>query len=131
MKRLFIIIICLLSFTTAAMPARAGSCESDPIVKHWLKEKEEAATNVVQKWARGLAFDLIAAEIAVLISNEINLFSQCREESEYINRSIYILNQAGNSGVEAVPAIILERIIGENLLSPRRQFPDQKEKETQ
>jgi len=61
--------------------------------------------------------------VAVILSNEFYIFSQCREQPDFLETRIYVINEGPEPKVETVPAIIIEHLVGKDILSPWNQFP--------
>jgi len=126
MKSLMIFLVYLLISISTVSAVIAGSCYSDPIVKRWIEEIDHAAENVVQQWAQGSSPEKFVSDVAVIISNEFYVFSQCREEPKFLETHILFLNKGSDPRVETVPAMILEHLFGYDILSPWSQFPSGK-----
>jgi len=112
----------------APVMASAGDCHTDRVVKRWLEDRDRAEERVVQMWARGASPDDFASDVAVILSNEFYICSKCRENSGFLEQNLHLLNSGSAPKIEAVPAILLERLIGSVILSPWRQFPSEKRK---
>ena len=123
MKRAMICVFFLWVMVFSAASAMAGDCYTDTIVKRWLEERDEAAEHVVQEWIRGALLEEFASEVAVILSNELYVCSQCRDQKGFLEGNIYILKGKFHPKLETVPGIILERLVGHDLLSPWTQFP--------
>ena len=108
--------------------ASAGDCYSDTVVKRWIEERDRAAEKVVQDWARGASPDEFAPGVAVIIADELFVCSQCRDQKNFLKEKIYILKGGSHPKVENVPGMILEHLVGSDLLSPWRQFPSDRRK---
>ncbi|HID10580.1 MAG TPA: hypothetical protein EYP17_04685 [Candidatus Latescibacteria bacterium] len=119
MKR---VLICLFLLLVASQ-AVAADCRSDRIVQRWLEERDRAAQHVVRTWARGAPLEEIAPGLAVMLSNEIYVCSKCRGQEDFLRENLILLGAGSEPKVETVPAIILERMLGTDLLSPWKQFP--------
>ena len=127
MKRIIICVFFLLVMVFSAASAVAGDCYTNTIVKRWLKERDEAAEHVVQVWASGASPEEFASWVAIILSNELYVCSLCRDQNRFLEGNIYILKGKSHPKLETVPGIILEHVVGRDLLSPRTQFPlDQK-----
>jgi len=122
MKRL-IVCMSVLVVMGISGSAVAGNCYSDRVVKGWLEERDRAEESVVQVWARGASPDQFASEVAVILSNELYICSKCRNEKDFLKVNMHILGRGSDPKVENVPGIILERLIGDDILSPWKQFP--------
>ena len=129
MKKIWFLITVLIFAGCIVSSVYAGSCFSDTIVKRWLEERDRAAERVVQMWARGDLPGVFASQVAVILSNEIYLCSKCREDNDFLKNNLYILNKGSQPTVETVPGILIEQLIGIDLLSPWNQFPNFKRKE--
>lgn len=129
MKRLIGFVVFLVAITLSGSAAIAGSCYSDTVVKGWIEERDRAEEYVVQVWAKGGSPEQFASEVAVILSNELYMSSKCREEGEWLKTNLHILGKGSDPKVETVPGMILERLVGHEMLSPRIQFPSNKRKE--
>ena len=128
MKRLMICVLFLSGMALSVSNTIAGDCYSDMVVKRWIQERDRAAERVVQAWAKGGSPADFAPDVAVIISNEFYVCSQCRGQNDFLRENLNILNNGSNPKVETVPAMILEHLIGQQILSPWRQFPADKRK---
>jgi hypothetical protein len=128
MKRLMICILFLASMALSVSNTIAGDCYSDTVVKRWIQERDRAAERVVQAWAKGASPGDFAQDVAVIISNEFYVCSTCRDQNNFLSENLNILNNGSSPKVETVPAMILEHLVGEKILSPWRQFPADKRK---
>jgi len=129
MKKLMVCVVVLLVVTFGGSAAIAGSCYSDTVVKGWIEERDMAEEYVVQVWAKGGSPEQFASEVAVILSNELYMCSKCRDEGEFLKTNLHILGKGSEPKVETVPGMILERLVGYEMLSPRIQFPSNKRKE--
>ena len=129
MKKLMVCVAFLSAITFGGSAAIAGSCYSDSVVKGWIEERDRAEEYVVQIWARGGSPEQFASEVAVILSNELYMCSKCRDEGEFLKTNLHILGKGSDPKVETVPGVILERLVGYEMLSPRKQFPSYKKKE--
>lgn len=123
MKRVMIYVFFLWVMVFSAAAAMAGDCYTDTIVKRWIEERDEAAEHVVQAWIRGASVEEFASDVAVILSNELYVCSQCRDQRRFLEGNIYILKGKFHPKLETVPGSILERLVGRDLLSPWTQFP--------
>ena len=128
MKKLMICVLFLSGMALSVSNATAGDCYSDMVVKRWVQERDRAEERVVQAWAKGASPADFAPDVAVIISNEFYVCSQCREQNDFLKENLDILNKGSNPKVETVPAMILEHLVGQQILSPWRQFPADKRK---
>ena len=129
MKRSIICFILVSAMVLNVSTAMAGDCNSDLVVKRWIEERDKAEKHIVQIWAQGASPEEFASEVAVILSNEFYVCSKCRNESDFLERNLHILNKGSNPKVETVPAMILEHLIGHQILSPWNQFPSSRRKE--
>ena len=125
MKRLMVCItvLAVMGFCGSAV---AGNCSSDRVVKGWVEERDRTEERVVQVWARGASPDQFASEVAVILSNELYICSKCRSQKGFLKVNMHILGKGSDPKVENVPGIILERLVGNDILSPWKQFPSHK-----
>lgn len=128
MKRLAICVLFLAGMALSVSSAKAGDCYSDMVVKRWIQERDRAEERVVQAWAKGASPADFAPDVAVIISNEFYVCSQCRSQNDFLKKNLNVLNKGSNPKVETVPAMMLEELIGQQILSPWRQFPSDKSK---
>ncbi len=70
----------------------------------------------------GMPVEDLASDIAVIFADEIYILSKCREQTDFLNTHVYVINGT-DPQVETVPAIILEKVLGHDILSPWNQFP--------
>jgi len=129
MKRLIVCFIFLSAMVLNVSSAVAGDCYSDLVVKRWIDERDRAEQHVVQVWAKGASPEEFAPEVAVILSNELYVCSKCRGESEFLERNLHILNKGSNPRVETVPALVIEHLVGHQILSPWNQFPSSRRRE--
>lgn len=129
MKKLIIYVFFLLAVISNASTLMAGNCYSDTIVKRWIEERDRMEEHVVQVWAKGANPEEYASEVAVISANELYIISKCREENEFLKNNLHILGKSSEPNVETVPAMILERLVGHDILSPWKQFPLNKRRE--
>ncbi len=129
MKRSIICFILVSAMVLNVSTAMAGDCNSDLVVKRWIKERDKVEEHVVQIWAQGASPEEFASKVAVILSNEFYVGSRCRNESDFLARNLHILNKGSNLKVETVPAMILEHLVGHQILSPWNQFPSSRRKE--
>ena len=128
MKRLMVCVLFVLCMGLNLSTALAGDCYSDMVVRRWIEERDRAEERVVQAWAKGALPEEFASEVAVILSNEFYVCSKCRDEDDFLKENLHILNKGSDPKVETVPATILERLVGQEILSPWRQFPANKRK---
>ena len=126
MKRLIGFVVFLVAIALSGSAAIAGSCYSDTVVKGWIEERDRAEEYVVQVWAKGGSPEQFASEVAVILSNELYMCSKCREEGEWLKANLHILGKGPDPKLETVPGIILERLVGYEILSPWIQFSSNK-----
>ena len=119
-KIIMFIIGFLVGFTSIAA---ASSCHTDRIVARWIEERNELSIQVIQEWAKGASVDDLSPAIATIISNELLTCSKCRNDTDFVQKKLILLNSKTEPRVETVPAIILEHYLGNDILSPHRQFP--------
>ena len=124
MKKLMVCVLFLSGMALNLSTALAGDCYSDMVVRRWIEERDRAEERVVQVWAKGASPEEFASEVAVILSNEFYVCSKCRDENDFL----HILNKGSDPKVETVPATILERLVGQEILSPWRQFPSDRRK---
>ena len=129
MKKSMICVVFLWVMAFGGSAAIAGSCHSDRIVKGWIEERDRAEEHVVQAWARGASPEEYTSELAEIISSELYMGSKCREEGGWLKTNLHILGKASNPKVEMVPGMIVERLLGYEILSPWKQFPSNKKEE--
>jgi hypothetical protein len=101
----------------------AADCYSDFVVKGWLEERDRAEKRVVQAWAKGASSEELASDIAIILANELYLCSTCRNQVDFLEEHLHVLNNGDSPAVDTVPARILETFVGGEFLSPWRQFP--------
>jgi len=123
MKKLMVCILFVLCIGLDFSTAFAGDCYSDMVVRRWVEERDRAEEQVVQAWAKGASPEQFAPGVAIILSNEFYICSKCRDDSEFLKQKLHILNKGTDAKVETVPAMILEQLIGDQILSPYRQFP--------
>ena len=125
MKKLMISLLffLILAFGSSAF---GESCYVDSTVRQWLEERDRAAEHMVQAWAQGAPLEDLAADVAVIISNEIYVSSMCRDSKDFQKEHLLIANAGPNPKVATLPAVILERLVGYQILSPRKQFPGER-----
>ncbi len=128
MKRLMICVFFVLCMGLNLSTALAGDCYSDMVVRRWVEERDNAEKRVVQAWAKGASPEQFASGVAIILSNEFYICSKCRDDSKFLKQKLHILNKGTNAKVETVPAMILEQLIGDKILSPWRQFPANRRK---
>lgn len=121
MKRFTVCMMCLGPILMFTFTAQAGNCYSDSVVRRWVEESNQAAESVLQQWAQGRPPQDFAPAVAVILANEFYIFSHCREQADFVKSHVYIVNTGNNPKVETVPAVILERALGYDILSPRAQ----------
>ena len=126
MKKLMVCAVVLWVVTFGGSAAIAGSCYSDKVVKGWNEERDRAEEYVVQAWTRGASPEQLASRVAVILSNELYMLSKCRDERNFLKSNLHILGKGPDPKLETVPGIILERLVGYEILSPRIQFPSNK-----
>ncbi|MBC2714966.1 MAG: hypothetical protein HF978_06615 [Desulfobacteraceae bacterium] len=119
-KIILYVVVFFVGFTSIAAGA---SCYSDRVVTRWIEERDELAVQVLQKWAKGASVDELTPAIATIISNELLTCSKCRNDVDFVKEKLILLNSTTEPRIETVPAIILKHYIGNDLLSPHRQFP--------
>jgi len=129
MKKLIGFGVFLVVIALSGSAAIAGSCYSDTVVKGWIEERDRAEECLVQAWARGASPEQFASRVAVILSNELYVSSKCRDEGEFLKTNLHILGKGSDPKVETVPGMILERLVGYEMLSPWKQFPSYKKKE--
>lgn len=128
MNKLF---VCLMAVSFMFMHvgiAIAGDCHTDTIVNRWMDERDRAEEQVVQLWSKGLLPEIFAEKVAVILANEFYICSKCRDEFEFLKDNVHVLKNGISPRVETVPTIILERMVGDRILSPWQQFPSEKRK---
>ena len=123
MKKLCVYAVVLVVVFSGVSSAFAGSCQSDTVVKRWIEERDKVAVHIVQAWAGGIAPKELASEIAVVLSNEFYICSKCRDQKDFLKANLILLGRGSNPKVETVPGMILEYLVGHELLSPWSQFP--------
>ena len=122
MKRLMVCVLFILCMGLNLSAALAGECYSDLVVRRWIEERDRAEERVLQAWAKGASPEQFAPGVAIILSNEFYICSKCRNDSEFLKQKLHILNKGTDAKVETVPAMILEQLIGDQILSPWRQF---------
>ena len=123
MIKLMIFGLSLLIGICTSSTVLAGDCHSDTVVKRWLEERDGAAKQVVQVWIKGAQPDDYASDVAVTLSNELYICSKCRGQEDFLTQNLIILGKESNPNVKTVPGMILEYLVGQELLSPYNQFP--------
>ena len=129
MKRVMVCFFVLCAMIFEVSTVMAGDCYSDTVVKGWLEERDRAAEHVVQVWARGASPKEFASKVAVILSNEFFICAHCRNQKQFLEDHIQILNGVSQPKVKNVPGMILEYLIGHDILSPWSQFPAEKRRE--
>ena len=122
MKRLMVCVLFVLCMGLNLSTALAGDCYSDMVVRRWIEERDRAEERVVQAWAKGASPEQFAPGVAIILSNEFYICSKCRDDSDFLKQKLHVLNKGTDAKVETVPAMILEQLIGNQMLSPWRQF---------
>ena len=128
MKKLIVYVLVVSCIGLNLSVAFAGDCYSDMVVRRWVEERDRAEERVVQAWAKGASSEQFAPGVAIILSNEFYICSKCRDDREFLKQKLHILNKGTDAKVETVPAMILEQLIGEQILSPWRQFPSDRRK---
>lgn len=128
MKNIMVCIAIIGAILATPVMSSAGECYTDRVVKRWIEDRDRAEERVVQMWARGASPEEFASDVAVILSNEFYICSKCRENCGFLEQNLHLLNNGTAPKIEAVPAILLERLIGIKILSPWRQFPSEKRK---
>ena len=113
----------MIMVATAPQALAETNCYSNAIIQGWLKQRDVAARNVIQQWARGAALEDIAPNIAVIFTNEVHIRCMCRNSLEFLDKHLIIPDKEYNLKVETLPALILKYLIGFDILSPYTQFP--------
>ena len=129
MKKSMLCVVFLWVMAFGGSAAIAGSCHSDRIVKGWIEERDRAEEHVVQAWARGASPEEYTSELAIIISSELYMGSKCIKEGGWLKTNLHILGKASNPKVGIVPGMIVERLLGYEILSPWKQFPSNKKEE--
>ena len=129
MKTLIVCFFALWVVILDVSVAVSGDCYSDTIVKRWLEERDRAEEHVVQVWAKGASPEEFAPEVAVILSNEFYVCSKCRDQEDFLKGNLHVLGRGSNPKVETVPGMILEHLVGREMLSPWSQFPSDRRRE--
>lgn len=128
MKRFIAALMLIVAGMVMVSLAEAGNCYTDTMVNRWLAEKQRAEQATVSRWVQGAAPEEFVSAVAEIVANELYIFSQCRDQPDYVQRHVYVTSGGAAPRVETVPAVILEHLLGEALLSPWRQFPADKDR---
>ena len=111
---------CLFLGPSASM---ALDCRSDSVVRDWIVERDNAEKRVLKQWATGAPAGEYADGVGIIVSSELFIGSSCRSPA-FLKQNLHFLGVGGKDlRVETVPCIILERLMGKDILSPHRNFP--------
>ena len=103
----------------------AQSCWSNLLVKEWIKERNRMELSILRKWIKGAGTDELASDIARLLYVEFKIATTCRKNPKFLQKHLHLLNSQGvQPDVESVPGILLEKVIGRPVLSPRIETND-------
>ena len=122
MKKLVGCCVCFCMMFVGLSVAMAGNCRTDGVAKRWVEERNRAEVLVLQAWARGETADRYADQVALILSDELYLCSACRDDRVFLEENLHVLSKGAEPTVETIPGIILERFLGKDFLSPRRQY---------
>ena len=131
MKRNIVFIVCVWIVCFFPRTVLSADCYSNLVVSGWLAERDRAEKGVVKAWAKGHPAEELASDIAVILANELYLCSTCRDQADFLKENLHLLNKDDASKVETVPAMILEVILGQDILSPWRQFPSKRKERSE
>ena len=99
----------------------AADCRHDPIVRDWIIDRDRAEQHVLSQWAKGAPAGALASDVAVIVSTELFIGSTCRNEV-FLKQNLHFLGVGDDLTVETLPCMILERILGRDILSPHKNF---------
>jgi len=103
-------------------PGMAADCRHDPIVRDWIIERDQAEQHLLSEWAKGAPTDKLASDVSVILSSELFIASKCRSEG-FLKQNLHFLGAGSDDlRVETLPCMILERILGKDILSPHKNF---------
>ncbi len=122
MKKIILMATCL--WVIATIPGFcACNCDTDPLVQRWIKEKNNAAITIVKGWVRNVPLNELAAQGAVILSNQIYILSRCKDDEHFLKNNLF-LDKGTNSqgGLELLPALIIEKMTGQDFFSPCALF---------
>ena len=103
-------------------PGLAADCRHDPIVRDWIIERDQAEQDLLSDWAKGAPTERLASHVGIIVSSELFIGSKCRTEG-FLKQNLHFLGKDSDDlRVETLPCMILERILGKDILSPHKNF---------
>lgn len=110
----------IITFGTLFMlsPSMAADCRHDPIVRGQTVERDRAEQRLLSRWAKGAPNSELASQVGIIVSCELFIASMCRNEV-FLKQNLHFLG-TGNEDlrVETLPCLILERVLGKDILLP-------------
>lgn len=97
MKKLIVCVLFVSCIGLNLSIAFAGDCYLDMVVRRWIEERDSAEERVVQAWAKGASPEQFASGVAIILSNEFYICSQCRDDSKFLKQKLHILNKGSDA----------------------------------
>ncbi len=117
------IVIGMILFISSYGYAGSSICNTNPIVKAWIKERNNYATAFVRKWASGVENKNLAPILALAWVPEAKITAECRKDIEFLKRNrLFYGNSDLQMTIDTAPGVIIEWIIKNDYLSPERQY---------
>jgi hypothetical protein len=105
-----------------ASPGMAADCRHDPIVRDWIIERDQSEQRLLREWAKNAPTDKLASDVGIIVSSELFIASKCRSES-FLKQNLHFLGAGSDDlRVETLPCMILERVLGKDILSPHKNL---------
>ncbi|MEW6078716.1 MAG: hypothetical protein AB1724_12945 [Thermodesulfobacteriota bacterium] len=128
MKRITVITTWLVMMLMASFPGFCGcDCDSDPLVQRWVQEKNGAAMKMVKAWAHNAPMSELAPAGAIILSHQIYILAKCKDNESFLENNLFLGNGASRQGgLELLPALIIEKMTGQEFFSPIPLFESKK-----
>jgi len=105
----------------------ASSCEYNTIVQGWIAERDRDALRLTRAWLSGEHKETLAPLVGLVLEAEIKVSSICRNEVDFLERNRLLYGKLTYPlTVDTVPPHVFQRIIGDDMLSPERQYREEK-----
>lgn len=128
MKKTIIQVLIALGMFVSIRPALAfNSCESNSIVRNWLKQRDINALKVVKAWVSDEPKEVIASYVGLIWANETNIVAKCRKESNFLRANLLVYGDRPISfTLDSATPLVIQHFLKEDLLSPLKQYEETK-----
>ena len=117
-------IIILVLMLIASMGRVYAACWHDPVVKEWLKERDDYALQTVRAWLSSKPNKTVLNSTAQVWILETHIATHCRKDPLFLKKNLLLFKDKYpfRVTVEVVPPMLFQELSGRDILMPFNQY---------